>query len=551
MFTQDMEISETLHSSCSESKPSLSRDVIESILFNILVDLLPGEESTNLSVDDNFFNCGGDSMMAIELIAAARKKGVKVGVKQISDYPTISLLSENIYKELLSANNDLNVIVSDSQKLPLLPNQSAYAFTKSMTIAVYLLKPKFNLHKDTLKVAIQELINRHEALRLRFYETKEGWQQSVNQYQKNIPVLEHVKLNIIDPESLKTVLSDCYQDLITSIDIEKDTLRLRTALFEWDNEQAFFLAVDHYSFDELSMKLFWNELSVLYAQKSLPWIKTPYHQIISALDTLTGTWCYEEDQNFWLKQHEKIVHLPKTQEAVPEKNEGIKAKIVAFSNEDWVENFLLHIPRTTGMQINEMLLACWLQSISEWCKVTGLVVIMGNHNRKLLDDMIHTMGCFVTAYPLYIKLPVELGISEAIQSLREQLKEVPYGGTRYMLSMMNHAAWKEKVFGLPQPSLGFNYLGEDELKQDMWDDWEHEIKSELVSVSQGKLLSGRHQSTNGVPYLILHCQINSNTKKIVLTCDYDSNYYAEASIDGLLTLYQHKIKFFTAQLSTR
>lgn len=530
--------------------PTLSRDIIESVLLDIIINLLPGDDSENLGVNDNFFNCGGDSMMAIELIAAARKKGVKVGVKQISDYPTVLSLSQNIYQESLKTNNDLNIGLSNFQKLPLLPNQSAYAFTKSMTVAIYLLRPKFNLHKETLESALQEIIRRHEALRINFYANDSECHQSVGKYRSNTPILKCFKPNIEKPESLKTVLSEYYQDLITNLDIEKDELRLRTALFEWDNEQAFFLAIDHYSFDELSMKLFWSELFLLYTQKSLPLVRVPYHQIISTLANLTQTWDYKEDQDFWLKQHEKIVHLPKTQKLKPEKSEGIKAKVLTLNGEEWVGKFLQHIPRITGMQINEMLLACWLQSISEWSNVIGLVTILGNHNRKLLDDMIHTMGCFVTAYPLYIELPIELDIRLAINVLRERSKEVPHGGSRYMLSMMNQPEWKEKVFALPQPSIGFNYLGEDELKQEMWDDWGCEVKGELVSVSQGKLLSGRHQSTNNVPYLILHCQINSHRQKILLTCDYDSSYYDDLSIDKLLAIYQRRMASFTIQLAS-
>lgn len=547
---QDMEISEFAQNIYkTEANPTVSRDIIESVLLDIITNLLPADDSETLGVNDNFFNCGGDSMMAIELIAAARKKGVKVGVKQIADYPTVFLLSENIYQESLKTNNDLNICGFNAQKLPLLPNQSAYAFTKSMTIAIYLLKPKFNLHKETLEAALQEMIRRHEALRLRFYANGSEFRQSINHYRSNAPVLKCFQPNIERSQSLKTVLSDYYQDLITNLDIERDEVRLRAALFEWNNEQAFFLAIDHYSFDELSMKLFWSELFLLYTQKSLPLVRVPYHQIISTLDNLTQTWSYKEEQDFWLKQHEKIVHLLKTQKLAFEKSEGIKAKALAFSGEEWVSTFLQHVPRVTGMQINEMLLACWLQSISEWSEIVGLVTILGNHNRKLLDDMIHTMGCFVTAYPLYIELPIELDIGHAVNVLRERAKEVPHGGTRYMLSMMNQPEWKEKVFALPQPSIGFNYLGEDELKQEMWKDWEYEVKGELVSVSHGKLLPGRHQSSNNIPYLILHCQINSHSQKILLTCDYDSSYYDELSIDGLLAIYQRRITSFTIQLA--
>ena len=47
----------------------------------------------NLGADDNFFALGGDSILAIQVIARARREGLRLTVRQFLQHPTVSALA--------------------------------------------------------------------------------------------------------------------------------------------------------------------------------------------------------------------------------------------------------------------------------------------------------------------------------------------------------------------------------------------------------------------------------------------------------------------------
>ena len=51
-----------------------------------------------ISINDNFFEIGGDSLSAIKLQIEAFNSGIDLSYKDIFNYPTIKLLSQNITK---------------------------------------------------------------------------------------------------------------------------------------------------------------------------------------------------------------------------------------------------------------------------------------------------------------------------------------------------------------------------------------------------------------------------------------------------------------------
>lgn len=59
--------------------------------------------STQISVDDNFFRLGGDSMTAMQLVSMARKEGINMTVDQIFRAPVLSdlALMSKVDKSLL------------------------------------------------------------------------------------------------------------------------------------------------------------------------------------------------------------------------------------------------------------------------------------------------------------------------------------------------------------------------------------------------------------------------------------------------------------------
>lgn len=76
-----------------EYSPPKTRDEI--ILCKLLEELLDIDQ---MSVENNFFECGGDSLIAIEFVAKAHEKGVRIQLQDIFDFPSIRELANSIEK---------------------------------------------------------------------------------------------------------------------------------------------------------------------------------------------------------------------------------------------------------------------------------------------------------------------------------------------------------------------------------------------------------------------------------------------------------------------
>lgn len=81
---------ETAHAKAEEGAP---RDAVEAALAQLWSTLLQRE---SLSIHDDFFALGGDSILALQLIAKARQVGLKFSPKQLFAQPTIASLAATL-----------------------------------------------------------------------------------------------------------------------------------------------------------------------------------------------------------------------------------------------------------------------------------------------------------------------------------------------------------------------------------------------------------------------------------------------------------------------
>src|SRR5439155_27161481 len=72
---------------------------IEQQLAEIWTELL---SIAPISVHDNFFKVGGDSILSIQMRSRAREKGIHITVKQIFEYPTIARLAASVEQALFA-----------------------------------------------------------------------------------------------------------------------------------------------------------------------------------------------------------------------------------------------------------------------------------------------------------------------------------------------------------------------------------------------------------------------------------------------------------------
>ncbi|NJO80364.1 MAG: hypothetical protein HC827_18865, partial [Cyanobacteria bacterium RM1_2_2] len=147
----------------------------------MLVQIWASVLGVQVGVHDNFFEQGGDSILAIQIVSRANQAGLKITPKQVFQHQTIAELATVAGKA-----SGAGVLAEQGEiigKVPLTPIQhwffeQALPHPHHYNQAV-LLRVKAPLHQQYLEQAIVALLHHHDALRLQLMETETGWQQQI------------------------------------------------------------------------------------------------------------------------------------------------------------------------------------------------------------------------------------------------------------------------------------------------------------------------------------------------------------------------------------
>ncbi|WP_200986695.1 condensation domain-containing protein, partial [Pseudomonas cichorii] len=120
---------------------------------------------------------GGDSILSLQIIARAKRQGLKLSPKQLFEKQTIAQLA-TVAK--LIQKKPAAVVEQVSGNLPLLPIQARF-FEMNIPERHHwnqsvMLKPNSPLEASHLLAALQALIEQHDALRLGFAQQDGQWQ---------------------------------------------------------------------------------------------------------------------------------------------------------------------------------------------------------------------------------------------------------------------------------------------------------------------------------------------------------------------------------------
>ncbi|WP_035647389.1 phosphopantetheine-binding protein, partial [Bradyrhizobium sp. ORS 285] len=150
------------------------RNATEATLAAIWRDVLKREQ---VSVTDNFFALGGDSIQSIQVVARARQAGLSLTARQVFEQQTIAALAA-VAGEATTAVAEQGLV---SGAVPLTPIQHWFFaqdravpdhFNQAVLLDVSALTP------DLVMSALDALLHQHDALRLRFVRGDNGWQQA-------------------------------------------------------------------------------------------------------------------------------------------------------------------------------------------------------------------------------------------------------------------------------------------------------------------------------------------------------------------------------------
>ncbi|MES4909631.1 MULTISPECIES: condensation domain-containing protein, partial [unclassified Streptomyces] len=222
---------------------------------------------TDLGIDDNFFALGGHSLLATRLISRIRSAlGVELSIRALFESPTVAGLNAHLDQgaglvrlPLTTRSRPEVVPVSFAQRrLWFLGQMEGPSGTYNIPLSLRL---RGQLDVDALRLALGDVVERHESLRTIFPEADGQPRQHVVESGAAVPSLAVIEATEAElPEAL-------VREVGAGFDLSSD-LPVRVRLFVLGPDEYVLLAVVHHiAADGWSLAPFARDLSSAYAAR--------------------------------------------------------------------------------------------------------------------------------------------------------------------------------------------------------------------------------------------------------------------------------------------
>ncbi|MFJ2852383.1 amino acid adenylation domain-containing protein [Streptomyces rubiginosohelvolus] len=238
----------------------------------------------HIGVDDSFFALGGDSILSIQLVGAARKAGLVLTPQDVFRHRTVSgLLAVAERTTPDEATSARPAAPGEGESGRLTPLQEGLLFlsqydgpeatgTGGDPLDVYhvqvVIRLTDDLDADRLRLALRTAVRRHAPLRTAFMGEEDGWTQRVHADAE--PEFEEVDLRRRRPkEQERRAVRRADDDRRRRFDLTAPPL-LRTTLIRRSDTTELVLTGHHLVLDGWSLPLLVRELLHAYADIELP-----------------------------------------------------------------------------------------------------------------------------------------------------------------------------------------------------------------------------------------------------------------------------------------
>jgi amino acid adenylation domain-containing protein/non-ribosomal peptide synthase protein (TIGR01720 family) len=450
----------------ADAHAAAPRTDVEETLLEIWRAVLRRPE---IGIDDNFFRMGGDSILSIQIAARAHRKGWRFHAADIYRHPTVAALSKIVapLRPVESAPQEA------SGEVPLTPIQRWFFEQRSgrpdhWNMSV-LLEMRAGVDPALVGRAFDHLLRQHDALRLRFRQTRAGWRQHHDE--PGAVAFTRVVLSEATPEGRGREALARAAELQASLDLENGP----TARLVWfepprDEPARLLLIVHHLAVDGVSLRILLEDFVVALAQVTegrpveLGDQTTSFRQWARRLAGHAASASIRAEYPYWLASV-SLPAPPLPGRVTDEPNLVGSARTVAASlGEAETDALLRRVSAAYNTEINDLLLTALAQTFRDWIGDEALFVELEGHGREQLFedlDLSRTVGWFTTRFPVWLSLEEAADDAEAIKAVKEQLRAVPGRGLGY--GLLRYLGDEETAAALcagSEPNVSFNYLGQ-------------------------------------------------------------------------------------------
>lgn len=489
--------------------------------------------------DDNFFEVGGDSILSIQIIAKARKQGIKISPTQFFEYQTIRELVL-----FISKNDGLESGFSKEMigEIPMTPIQHWFFDTHKNAPSYWNQGLRMNnvslLKSETFSKIIKILVNRHSALRLNFKsDDNDQWIAELCESDK-INAFQYHDLSKVESSKVNEKIEEILDQFNSTLDISSGSI-FKALYFHLGTEtsNSIVFVAHHLIVDAVSWQILINDFKHLLAQNAengtlgIKGNTVGIEVVTARLEKLAFSNELIGQVDFWKEQSFGRKQLPTDIDfTLPllEKNIATLELELDVATTDLLLT-KANIPFNTKTE--ELLILALVDVICNWANSEYLYFGMERHGRDMQNDealeLSSTVGWLTAYFPVKIKNhQAELG--SKIKLIKEDLRKIVDSGANYgILKYLNKTVEVDSVSNY-SPEIVFNFLGRQTGNP------KDTASTEFLTKGFRSLMSERN-------YLF---EINSfvMNNKLLINWEYSLDAYKSETVQSLLNDYEQKLK---------
>ncbi|OHT89203.1 non-ribosomal peptide synthetase [Mycobacteroides saopaulense] len=461
---------------------------VEEVLAGIFTQVLGTDR---VSVDDSFFDLGGDSILSMQVAARARAVGVLCRPRDIFVEQTVARLA----RVVTLGDNESRTIDEGIGPVAATPImhwlQGVQGPVDQFNQAVVLQAPA-GVDEADIVVLLQALIDRHATLRLCAEDSGAGW------------ALRIPDRGSVDARACVGTVAELSDEALVAARSRLNPGEGMMLSAVWaPAEGKLALMIHHLAVDGVSWRILLEDLNIAWMQHrsgqavALSAPGTSFTRWASLLQEEACSADVVESADLWRSVSAVPAMLPAVQ---PDVDTYATAGSFSISLDSDVTRMLLgEVPAAFHTGVQDVLLIAYGLAWNEFLGAGGAPIGIDVEGHGRVEELIadvdlsRTVGWFTTKYPVALSVgPLswaqvsggDSALGPVVKAVKEQLRGLPDPLTYGMLRYLN----LDVELPDSDPNIGFNYLGRlgagtTEVSDDLWRISQENLSSTVASAA--------------------------------------------------------------------
>lgn len=424
-------------------EPTTDAEKIVAQYFSNVLNL-----TTPVSVLDNFFSLGGDSIKAIRLVSMLRQEGISLKVAQIMSLKTVAAIAA------AATETDESMKIDQDNWSGEIENSAIvqYFFDLNMPEPWHfnqdtMLRCADRIDMNTLKACADEIVRHHDVLRAQVKENR----LNVREYENGCAYYDIYEYNVDDKDEILEIGTT----LQATLDIENGNM-MRIAVFHAEECDYVLIIIHHLVVDGVSWRIIVEDFNIAYSeilkgkQPKLPAKTHSYKYYTEAMARYKQSYELGLEKDYWTNVRIQLQDMEGSQ--VDDYTRQFDFASAAL-DKDTTDKLLHNSNQAYNTEINDLLLTALGRAYYRLTGREDVSVQLEGHGRESINEPLEidrTVGWFTSVFPLVLS---RLGgdMRSDIRRTKETLHAIPNKGVGYgqLFGMDYHKA----------PMVGFNYHG--------------------------------------------------------------------------------------------